>query len=72
MSLFLPRGNAETRSLRAKELRNQPRERESQRPDMKKIIKLIEATGKLPPHVTGMLAQTVPWVAATDGVFGLG
>lgn len=32
---------------------------------MKKIINLIEATGKLPPHVTGMLAQTVPWVAAT-------
>ena len=32
---------------------------------MKKIIQLIEATSKLPPHVTGMLAHAIPWVATT-------
>lgn len=32
---------------------------------MKEIIELVEAASKLPPHVTGMLAQTVPWVAVT-------
>lgn len=32
---------------------------------MRKITELIEATSKLPPHVTDMLAQTVPWIAAT-------
>lgn len=32
---------------------------------MKKIIKLIEATGKLPPHVTDMLSQAIPWVSVT-------